>query len=483
MEEPRTEDFAVSDQDLLTMARDGDREAAVELWTRHSEYGIAVARGLAAPGENWESLNTKAWALILHPANIEQALDGFRPYLYLVIRAVSSYNGDAPDTFLTTAFASLPDQWCEVLWYAHVESMKPAEISILIGVGAAEVPRLLHQARDGLRKEWAHLHAEATPPGSVCRQVWESSYVRNLTRDQNASWIETHMRTCRTCRTAHSDALAVASHLREQILPTITGPGGAARLIAYINAHGPCELATTDLPERVSELFVPRAPAALQEPSKSTRAPGLKARSMRRKPMSWVIAFLVVVLVVVIVVVSTHSNPASGPSETTPAVSATATTQILTVDTGTLNNLYPIVSGSTTPDATVNVQIGTTDVRVIADSTGAWTTAGSLIDVSSINGMITATTDQEADANPVVFEIAAPPAVAVASGTQISLTGLGNASVEVLVDGASAAMVVLDSSGAGADDLSLDPGTHFIQVRYSDQSRFGPSSTALTLSA
>ena len=482
MEDQRTEDVAVSDQDLLAMARDGDRDSAVELWTRHSAYGLAVARGLAAPGENWEALSTKAWALILHPANIEQGVDGFRPYLYMVIRAVSSFNGETPDTYLTTAYASLPDQWCEVLWYAHVESMKPAEISILIGVSAAEVPRLLHQARDGLRQEWAHLHAEATAPGSVCRQVWESSYVRQLTRDQNASWIETHMRTCRTCRTAHSDALSVASHLREQLLPTITGPGGAARLVAYINAHGPCELATTDLPDRVSDLFIPHVPVALQDSSKPTGAPGLNGRSMRRRPMSWVIAFLVVVLVVVIVVVSTHGSPTSDPSQTTTADTPAAITQILTVDTGVLNNLYPIVSGTTTAHAAVNVQIGSTDVRVTADDNGAWTTVGALVDVSSITGMITAATDQEADANPVVFEIAGPPTVAVASGSEISLTGLGNASVEVLVDGASAATVQLDSSGAGTDDLSLDAGTHFIQVRYCDESRFGPSSTALTIS-
>ena len=481
MEEPRTEDLDVSDQDLLVMARDGDRAAAVELWTRHSAYGLAVARGLASPTEDWKSLSTKAWALILHPANIEQGLDGFRPYLYMVIRAVSSYDEDTPDTFLTTAYASLPDQWCEVLWYAHVETMKPTEIAVLIGVAAAEVPRLLHQARDGLRQEWAHLHAEATEPGSICRRVWESSYVRNLTRDANTSWIENHIRTCRTCRTAHSDALSVASHLREQLLPTITGPAGAARLTTYINAYGPCMRATTDLPDKVSDLFIPRPSPPQLQSANPTHKPRFSLRAMGFKPMSGVIAVLVIILIVVIVVVATRGNPSSGPSQTTSADSSTPSTQILTVDTGTLNNLYPIVSGTTVPDTTVNIQIGSTDVRLTSDDTGAWTTEGSLLDFSSIRGVITASTDQEVDAATAVYEISEPPTVALSSGTDVTLTGLGNAVVEILVDGASTDIVTLDSTGDGTDDLTLDSGTHFIQVRYSDDSRFGPSSTAVTL--
>ena len=482
MEETRADDFAVSDQDLLAMARDGDHGAAEELWIRHSEYGYAVAQGLAGPRGDWEGISTKAWALILHPANIEQGLDGFRPYLYLVIRAVSSFNEEIPDTFLTTAFSSLPDQWCEVLWYAHVESMKPAEISILIGVGAAEVPRLLHQARDGLRQEWAHLHAEATQPGSICREVWESSYVRNLKRDQNSSWIESHMRTCRTCRSAHSDSLSVASHLREQLLPTITGPAGAARLLAYISTHGPCELAEDDLPDEVEDLFIPRTPVPEVESAKPAKAPKTSLRSVWRKPMTWIIAFLVVALIVVLVIVNTRGNPTSDPSETTSASTTATSTQILNVDTGPLNNLYPVVTGTSLPDATVNVQIGSSDLTLTANDDGAWTTEGSEVDFSSLNGMITAATDQETTSASVVYEIAAPPTVTVSSGTEIALTGIADATVEVLVDGPSIGTVTLDSSGAGADDLTLDPGNHFIQVRYCDQSRFGPSSTALTLS-
>ena len=482
MEETRADDFAVSDQDLLVMARDGDRGAAEELWTRHSEYGYAVAQGLAGPRGDWETLSAKAWALILHPANIEQGLDGFRPYLYLVIRAVSSFSEEIPDTFLTTAFASLPDQWCEVLWYAHVESMRPAEISILIGVAVAEVPRLLHQARDGLRQEWAHLHAEATQPGSICRQVWESSYVRNLKRDQNTAWIENHMRTCRTCRTAHSDALSVASHLREQLLPTITGPAGAARLLAYISAHGPCELAQDELPEEVEDLFVPRTPVPQAESAKPAKTPRATIRSAWRKPMTWIIALLVVALIVVLVIVNTRGNPSSDPSETASVSAPAASTQILNVDTGSLNNLYPVVTGTSLPNATVNVQIGSTDLVVTAGDDGTWTTAGSEVDFSSLNGMITAGTDQETNTASVVYEIAAPPTVAVVEGTEVALTGIAGSTVEVLADGASADMVTLDSSGTGTDSLTLDPGNHFIQVRYSDQSRFGPSSTALTLS-
>jgi len=482
MDEPYEVELDASDQDLLAMARDGDEDAGTELWIRHSEYGRAVASGLA-PREDRDSINNKAWAHILHPANIEQGLDGFRPYLYLVIRAVSSFNQEVPDSYLSSAFASLPDQWREVLWYAHIESMKPTQISVLIGISAAEIPRLLHQARDGLRQEWAHLHAEDAAPGSTCRQVWESSYVRNLSRDQNTGWIENHMRTCRHCKNAHSDSLTVASHLREQVLPTITGPAGASRLRAYIDQNGGWVRATTDLPDEVDELFAPRSPVpAQQNPLKPVVPSGAVAQRARVRPLTVLLTILLLIVLVVVVVLTTRPHVIPTPTNTGVASSngaSTSITTIATVDTGPMNNLYPIVTGTTTPDVSVNIQIGNTDLRLVADDTGTWTTAGSTVEFTSLRGLITAGTDTETTMATTYYDIAPPPTVQVSSGATLTVTGLGNATVDVRVDGAPTTSVVLDDGGAAVDTLSLSEGTHFVQVRYTDQSRFGPSSAAL----
>jgi len=488
-----TEDLAgvdsVSDHDLLVMARGGFRPAAVELWQRHSEYGVAVASGLA-PDEDWETTSDDTWATILHPATIEEAPDGFRPYLYRVIRAASSFEEDTRDSFLTSAFQNLPDRWREVLWYAHVESMKPTQISPFIGVSAAEVPRLLNQAREGLRQEWAHLHAEATPPGSQCRQVWESSgsYVRTLLTDQNTVWIQQHMRGCRTCKSAHSDTLTVASHLRKLLLPTVTGSAGAVILEAYINAYGPCVRATTDLPDVVEDLFQadsPLVPADADEPlwRGETPEPRKHSSAGRLKPLPLLLGAIFIVALVIVVIVATRSirepNPSSPASHA--SVSSVDTTHILTVDTGSLNNVFPIASGSAAPGARVSVQIGATDLTLTADDQGAWTTADSFVEFSSIRGVISASTDQDQEPAVAIFEIAPPPIVEVSSGTSFALLGLPESSVEILIDGASSIMAALDTAGSGLETLPLERGTHFIQVRYTDQSRIGPSSTALTL--
>lgn len=492
MDDLPTSDSLVSDQDLLSMARDGDLQSAIELWRRHSAYGLAVAEGLA-PEEDWEAMSARAWKHILHPSNLEEALDGFRPYLYLVIRAVSSLEEVTKDSFLTSAYQNLPDQWREVLWYAHVESMRPAQISVFIGLGPAEVPRLLHRAREGLRQEWAHLHAEAVPEGSLCREIWESSAssTHNVLADQSTAWMDIHIRTCRTCKSARSDAISVASHLPKILLPTVAGSKGGANLLAYLRTNGPCVRAVTDLPEKVSELFspasdgtgVPRTTASAWIDSHEPRSRPASGR-LKLGPLVLGVLLLVVLVTAIIAATRPHDGPvpdpalqpASGQEEPMPDA-----TKIVTVDTGPLNNLNPIASGTTQPRAVVEVHLGASTVRITADEDGAWTTAGSVIEFTSIRGIVTASTDQDPEPAATTYEMALPPTIQSVSGASLALTGMGGATVEVLVDGESASTVNLDSTGHGMGTLSLPKGTHFVQVRYCDQSRFGPSSAALAV--
>ncbi len=55
----------LADSVLVAAARQpGGHAAAVELWRRHSVYGLTVARGLASD-DDWQAIHTRAWAILI----------------------------------------------------------------------------------------------------------------------------------------------------------------------------------------------------------------------------------------------------------------------------------------------------------------------------------------------------------------------------------------------------------------------------------
>ncbi|MDR0284408.1 MAG: hypothetical protein LBI33_05890, partial [Propionibacteriaceae bacterium] len=306
-----------SDHSLLSAARQGSRSAAEELWRRHAAYGQAVAAGLA-PDEDWDAANTRAWTHILRPDNDEDAAGGFRPYLYLVIRAVSSAEvTDKADSFLAPAYASLPADRQEVLWDAHIESMKPAQIALTTGLEEHEATARLRRARQELRQEWANRHAAQVPPRSTCHWVWENSraLVRNTLSDGDHQRAATHIRICSRCKSADSDVIAVARHLPGTVLPTITGPGGAKNLLAYIRTAGPAVRSAlalpvalpdgpTEVPAKPAERPARTAPAHHQPPAETVTAtpepsPPTSATRLHRRLIVAGIAIVIVILAAV----------------------------------------------------------------------------------------------------------------------------------------------------------------------------------------
>ncbi|MCL2735852.1 MAG: hypothetical protein FWD75_04370 [Propionibacteriaceae bacterium] len=554
-----------SDQALLSRARRGDRSAGVELWRRHSSYGLTVADGLA-PDEDFQAMNTRAWVHILDSSNDEDAADGFRPYLYLVLRAISSVEEKLDNGFLDDAYFSLSTADREVLWYSHIEGMKPPQIATVLGLAPMDVPGMLHEARQHLRSQWALLHAEATNPGTICRRIWLASAADGADMDSidDTDRVNNHLRVCRTCKSARSDLITVASHLRDFVLPRFASRAGATNLIGYVHTNGGCVRAATDLPTPVDDLFAssrlyrplppPPAPAPLpapqprlevvtvpgalsdtmagiaprsydvtpvppapyrrsahEEPSRVPRmaeparaydtpttpdayldpaeAFDLGPNPHRRLAASVTIGLAAIVVMGVAALVLTHlpAHPTSSPTTPTHQVTGTAApstspdsvTQITSVDTGPLNNLFPVVTGIAPPHAGVTVQIGDTEVVTVSSDEGVWTTQGLAMDISQIRGAVTASIGAGSEPAVVVYEIAEPPTTTVTldpTHVTVVTTGIPDAHVDILVDGAATATSTLDPTGASSTPMTLPSGTHFIQVRYSDADRVGPIS-------
>ena len=608
------------DRALCALAHEGDLEALTELWDRHGAYGLAVAHG-QAPEDDWEAINARAWTLILD-ATPEDLAGGFRPYLYLLIRAITSAEDSylRPDAMLTIAYHDLSPQLKEVLWYAHIDQMRPFQMAALIGAGAPDIPAVLHQAREGLRQAWVKLHVEATIKYSLCRKVWEQAdgYVRGELGEKDRATIDRHRRICKGCAPVDSDAISVASHLRTIVLPSIAGVGGAANLLAYLQTHGPCVRATTGLPPLVEHLIAPGpVPEAVKRVEPPPRPPRSEARSttrtdstttsaktetarigytarsesrtdsvaqaatartdsarpadpktaardrieaarsrlrtnaeptveperepaartspfvqaagadvppvsgglvretvldaaierepappptfrewfdvpkVRRRPSRPILvglAALVLAIVITIIFGLFHLGAASPNNDPTSTVSGSPVVipdfppVIVLIDTGTNNNLLPIVSGSGPANATIQVRVGDASATVTSDQNGAWTTIGTGLEPTETRGAVMATI-QPLESATAAFELIAPPIPTLDQAETLTLIGLSNAFVEVIVDGGVADTVQLGESGTYSGLLDLPSGSHFLQSRYVEDERYGPSSQVIIVTA
>ncbi|MDR2930432.1 MAG: zf-HC2 domain-containing protein [Propionibacteriaceae bacterium] len=519
---------SLSDARLLGLARQSVRSALVELWRRHALYGLTVARGLA-PDDDWEAISTRAWCLVIDPDNTDEADSGFRAYLYSVIRITSSLDQDVPgaEAFLTTAFRALTPRWREAAWNAHIELMSDEQSALVMGLTTTEIPAVIRQARQRLRQEWVKAHVSELDASSVCRWVWEnsSSYLRGQLTVVEQQRVQSHLRRCRACRPALSDAIKVAAHLRTVVLPLIAGSAGAAALTEFIAGEGPNQRAATSPPVEASLALFARSASTDTEPQAQPDNAGTRpARSIpatavlddredpviaehvaaferahttqtpadspktRRRALAVTLGFIAGVIIVVVIILATQANrPAQyqqGPGST-PATRGinggivAAPARITAVDTGTANILIPIVIGTADPRTQVIVTVDGEAVTVTADDTGMWTTAALPAPEVGSRGQVTAVTvDPPAVA---LYEIAEPPLPAVEpspDGLIVRLLGIASSQVDILIDGAVAATATLDAQGGATSQVAASPGGHFVQTRYAEQGRTGVISQA-----
>jgi len=528
-----------SDQGLLEASRTGDHEALSELWNRHSPYGFAVAQGLA-PELGVQSLNTRAWCRLFDDLGVGKMDErsGFRPYLYNMIRSTAGLERPVtPDRFVVPAYWSLVAQEREVLWYSHIETMKAAQMAKLMGLEPRDVSRILAAGRANLRRRWLELHLSILPATSRCRQVWENS--------EEPAEETVVMHTCEHCAQAHLDAVGVGSLLLKELLPTIAGVAGGASLLDYLHNTGPSHRAMTPVPTIVSQhLEGPRysrprgyvrtgasQPGDLWSSSRHSRLRreklGVQNTPARFEPhvetgdeefsraayknqyvgeprssdgASWrtraigaliALALIAVILVVVLATRSPGPGPVNAPGSS--VIEATdgpnpnpegSQVQITEVDTGAFNNLYPLVSGTTTPETDVTVLIGDQTIVVTSDPTGAWATPISDQSSLSTRGTIEARIAGQKTPATSEFDIALPPSLTIETHDDyvwLTMTGLPSSSVDILLDGEVKTHATLDGVGNGSGKVLVDGKTHVVQIRYTEQNRLGALSNEVTI--
>lgn len=247
-----------ADHELVRRARRGDRAAYAELWRRHHQAGLRVAR--AVTHLDADDIVAEAFARILRIVLAGGGPEGaFRPYLYTTIKNVAASQGRATKEFavddleelldpgeaeddvaisaldrsLTAqAFRSLPERWQTVLWYTEVEGLDPHEAAPLLGLSANATAALSFRAREGLRVAWLQAHVDAAQVEGECRWAAEhlGEHERDRLRPRDAERLAFHLANCAHCAIVSEEVHDVGVRLHSILLPLLIGAGGALAL-------------------------------------------------------------------------------------------------------------------------------------------------------------------------------------------------------------------------------------------------------------
>ncbi|MDR0489465.1 MAG: zf-HC2 domain-containing protein [Propionibacteriaceae bacterium] len=174
---------------------------------------------------------------------------------------------------------------------------------------------------------------------------------------------------------------------------------------------------------------------------------------------------------------TTSRPPTTAPPVPAPEPAASSAS-IGSIDGGPSGMYFPIIRGTAEPGDTITVTIGNTNYTVTADARGSWMVSGPFTGLSSGTQTVTAYGKSNTTPYTSTFELAPPPTMSVAStpsGINLSLQGIPNSNVQVMIDGTKTVPLKLDGGGNYFGPLSLLPGDHTIIAKYQSGNRQGLS--------
>jgi len=208
--EPRVTALSGSDTALVESTRAGNPDAFLELWTRHFEAVVGVARRLVADESSVLSVVNDAFAVVMVDiAQDRYAHDrvGLEPFRLSVYKAVADLVGHprpsvASDVPLLRALRRLPARLQSVVWYVDVEEMDWDEVERLVGEGPAEVRTAYRLAHTNLRAEWvmALLEDQTIPDGCAWNLRRTSSRAAGWLSWTATRRYDRHLRGCTWCQ-------------------------------------------------------------------------------------------------------------------------------------------------------------------------------------------------------------------------------------------------------------------------------------------
>lgn len=242
---------ASSDAELIMMVRAGNTQAYGELFGRHRDAAMNLARQLTS-GSDADDLVAEGFIRVLEALQKGNGPDEFfRAYLLTAIRRLHINRIRAGRRVKTTddeaeldravefvapaemrfeqsaasaAFASLPEHWQLVLWHLDVEGQRPADIAPLLGISPNSVSALAYRAREGLRQAYLQKHLAPSLHAS-CRTTTGllGSYVRKGLSKRDVVKVETHLDDCSRCTGLYLELAEINDNLAGLLGPVLLG--------------------------------------------------------------------------------------------------------------------------------------------------------------------------------------------------------------------------------------------------------------------
>ena len=267
MPDQEADEYVVSDPELITRVRTGDREAFGELYKRHAGAATTLSRQFARSATESDDLVSESFARVLDNLLAGKGPDtAFRAYLFTTIRH-TAYDRTRKDKRLqftddmtphdiavvgadpvlakmesglvATAFAQLPERWQAVLWHTQVEGETPAQVGAMLGMAPGAVSSLAFRAREGLREAYLQAHLAETA-AEQCRTTVErlGAWTRGGLSKREKTQVDAHLETCDRCRALAAELEEVNHGLRGLLAPLLLG-GAAAGYLATLGPVAP----------------------------------------------------------------------------------------------------------------------------------------------------------------------------------------------------------------------------------------------------
>jgi len=479
----------LSDVELIEAVRGGHVQAYGSLYARHARAARNLALQLAKSPADADDLVSDAFAKVLTSLRAGGGPDSaFRPYLLTTVRhgaydrfrqqrrleladdleavpgaeRVTSLPfrdtavADLDRALITSAFASLPERWQNVLWHTEIENRSPEELAPAFGLSPNGVAALAYRAREGLRKAYLQAHVAGNPAGRCQAAVGKlGAWTRGGLSRRDSVQLNAHLDDCATCRAVATELADVNGALRGVVAPIVLGAGTAGYLAATAKASASAVTAPAVLGAAASVLVVAvtigigafgpppvaggPAPAAAAPPASSsiagTQAPPVPGGSSAPTATGATTAVTTGGPSVTASAATTSAAPATkAPPATAPSLVATAPSGF-TMSTGGPPTDFPVTihnAGSApAPPMTLALTLPS-GVKTVGPGNQP---AGS-IGCPEGTGTVTCTAEQQlapGDSVTFVFRLLAGPKAA--SGTITATTGSVRLNVPVTVTG------------------------------------------------
>ena len=241
-----------TDRELVRAGAAGSSEAFAELYRRHSDAAVRVARGVLANGDDAADAVGEAFTKVFGHISGGRFSDDveFRPYLLAATRnaAVDQVRragrlaptpdladleagsprpgpsdtivGNEESELVAQAFRDLPGRWQSVLWLTEVEGMPPREAAQMLGLSANNVAQLATRARARLRERFLQAHVR-NHAGPGCQDTVDrlGAYLAGTLSVGARRSVDDHLAGCEPCRVRLAEVEDLGGALRRVVIP------------------------------------------------------------------------------------------------------------------------------------------------------------------------------------------------------------------------------------------------------------------------